>query len=236
MKIVSIITALVCLFVLCGCNEEESLTITAGTFTVPASPTYGGDMDLRRAKLNMNLKPDSPYDAKHSAVIAGSFETTAITRFTPSTRITLVGRVTDAKGFGAQASGVVAPTKVNKRGTRMIAKMRKYSTVTSPHHSGNPVTRIFQMSYNERQGSVKWMLSVTPKNVGVDNIGWMQYYDLLQSLFGSGKSSDTYNGGLDMTVTGYSDKLQMMVTETHTISGPVGFAAKNGRLKIGEVK
>ena len=80
------------------------------------------------------------------------------------------------------------------------------------------------------------MLSVTPKNVGVDNIGWMQYYDLLQSLFGSGKSSDTYNGGLDMTVTGYSDKLQMMVTETHTISGPVGFAAKNGRLKIGEVK
>jgi hypothetical protein len=235
-----LLAGLAAAMLLCGCNDESSPTITVGRVMGPrvtSKPDYGGDMDLKRAKLNLDLRPDSAYDSKHTAGIAGRFDT-GIDQFNTATRITITGAIADDDGFGAQASQMVAPTKLNKKGTRLAVQKRKYSTSNSiACKHANPITRMFKMSCNQHKGRIDWALTATPQDVGNDDINWMQYYGLLQSLFGGKqKNEGVYNGKLTIRVTGYSSKLCAVISETHVITGPVGFYSRNGKLKIAEVK
>jgi len=150
----------------------------------------------------------------------------------------LGGQLTDDSGFGASTSSQVIPEKINRKGNRMLTRYRKYATAsdrTSSHHH-NPITTIVKLWHNERKGMTGYLICATPKSVGTDRVNWMQYYGLMQSMFGTGKVSDTANGKFTIGLSGFSTKRGAQIAESHVVEGPVGFYAKKGRLQIGEVK
>ncbi|GEM_PF-2395341 len=227
-----------CVFALAACDKETTTTTMISGAPAPARANeYTGDIDPGRVKIKMDLREESPYDAKHTTMLTGKFPSD-VNQFNSATRVNLGGQLTDDSGFGASTSSQIIPEKINRKGNRMLTRYRKYTTADgrSSSHHGYPITTIIKLWHNERKGMTGYLICATPKSVGTDRVNWMPYYDLMQSMFGSGKVSDTANGKLTIGLTGFSTKRGAQIAESHAVEGPVGFYAKKGRLQIGEVK
>ena len=217
-------------------DEDTDFQLTLGP--PPAHmERYGGDMDVHKAKIKLNLKPDSAYDAKHKAGIKTSFASD-VDVFDQSSSVEMKGKIQDGEGFGAQATKSVWPTKINKKGNRMKWVQRKYGfgTRSEHHHGGNPITKLIALNYVRGKGRTYLVFKVTPKNKGNNDSDWMQYYSMLQDAFGEGKVSDSATGEVELKLNGYSTRKRALMTETHTLTGPIGLYGKNGKFILGEVK
>jgi hypothetical protein len=239
MKPSTLLLAASCLLVLpllSSCLGDDDATFE---FVLGPPPAHmqriEGDMDVHKAKVKLNLKKESAYDAKQKAGLKTSFAS-EIDIFDQSSSVQLTGKLTDNDGFGAQASKTVWPTKINKKGNRMKWIGRKYGfgTRSAHHKGGNPITRLLALFYSHGKGRTYLIGKVRPKNKGNNESGWMQYYSTLQDTFGNGKVSETINGEMNVQVNGASSRRRgAAMSEMHTLSGPVGLFGKNGKLKIG---